>query len=278
MPGKGAELDDVALGEPTRLALDREFTGFALQAWRLALLIFLLGGWELVARLKWIDPYLLSSPSAIAARLWSLIESGRMFTHVYITAWETLLGFVLGAALGIAGGMGLALNPRVAKVIDPFVVALNGLPRVALAPLFVVWFGIGLGSKVAVAASLVVFRLSVRTYIGMRNTDVVLLRAVKALGATPHQLLLKVELPFAIPWIFAGLKTSVAMALIGAIIGEFIAASRGLGWYIAYSGGTFDTTGVMAGLVVLGIMSIVLDAVIAHAGLRFTRWKPDVAL
>lgn len=273
-----AEVQDGVAPEAQPRRGERRFGTLHLQGSRLVVLLLLLGSWEIVARFKWIDPYLLSSPSAIANRLWSLTASGQLFTHVYVTAWETLLGFILGAVLGIAGGMALALSPRAAAVADPFMVALNGLPRVALAPLFVVWFGIGIGSKVAVAASLVVFVCLFATYIGMRNTDVVLLRAVEALGATKRQLLVKVELPFAIPWIFAGLKTSVAMALIGAIIGEFIAASRGLGWYIAYSGGTFDTTGVMAGLVVLGIMSIVLDAVIAQVGLRFTRWKPDVAL
>jgi NitT/TauT family transport system permease protein len=247
-------------------------------AWRLLLLFATVGGWEFAARLKWIDAYLFSSPLAIGARRWQLAASGAMLVHVYVTALETLLGFVIGGVLGIVLGMVLALAPRVAAVLDPFVVALNGLPRVALAPLFVVWFGIGVTSKVAVGASIVVFICLFATYIGMRNTDAVLLRAVKALGATRSQILLKVELPFAIPWIFAGLKTSVAMALIGAIIGEFIAAGRGLGWYIAYAGGTFDTTGVMAGLVLLGIMAIALDVIVSRISLRFTRWKPDVPL
>ena len=244
--------------------------------WRLAILGAAIGAWEIAARLKWIDPYLISSPNAIATRLWSLARSGDMVGHVYITAIETLLGFIIGAVLGILLGMALALAPRVAAIFDPFIVALNGLPRVALAPLFVVWFGIGITSKVAVGASIVVFTCLFATYIGMRNTDAALVRAIKALGGTNRQLLLKVQLPFSIPWIFAGLKTSVAMALIGAIIGEFIAAGRGVGWYIAYAGGQFDTTGVFAGLVILGIMAVTLDVIVARIGLRFTHWKPDV--
>ncbi len=262
---------DLELGE-SRLE------GWRLHAWQLSLFVVLVGGWELVARLKWIDPYLFSSPLAIGTRLVSLAGSGVLFGHISLTAWETLLGFGLGSLLGIAAGMLLAFSPRLAAVLDPFIVALNGLPRVALAPLFVVWFGIGVASKVAVGASIVAFILLFATYLGMRNTDVALVQAVKALGATPHQLLVKVQLPFAIPWIFAGLKTGVAMALIGAVIGEFIAASRGLGWYIAYTGGTFDTTGVMAGLVVLGAMAVALDLAVARVGRRFTRWKPDVSL
>ena len=105
-----------------------------------------------------------------------------------------------------------------------------------------------------------------------------MLQAMRALGATPRQLLVKVQLPSALPWIVAGLKTSVAMALIGAVIGEFIAASSGLGWYIAFAGGNFDTTGVMAGLIVLGVMAVLLDTAVGSLGRRFTRWKPDVVL
>jgi NitT/TauT family transport system permease protein len=260
------------------LAPEGELGTLALVLWRLSVLFATLGTWELAIRMKWIDAYLFSSPSAITRRLIDLFNNGKLQTHVYITAWETLLAFVIGAVLGIVLGMALALSPRVTAVLDPFLVAINGLPRAALAPLFVVWFGIGIASKVAVGASIVLFVCLFATYHGMRNTDAVLVQAVKALGATPRQLLMKVELPFAVPWIVSGLKTSVAMALIGVVIGEFIAASRGLGWYIAYAGGTFDTTGVMAGLVALGIMAVSLDTLVGRIGRRFTQWKPNVVL
>lgn len=271
MLGSGGRQDDLDIGESG-------LGGWRLYALQFTLLVILIGGWEAVARLKLIDPYLVSSPMAISTRLWSLAQSGSLGGHVALTAWETLLGLALGSLLGIVSGMLLALSPRTAAVLDPFMVALNGLPRVALAPLFVVWFGIGVASKVAVGASIVLFILLFATYLGMRNTDAALVQAVKALGATPRQLLVTVQLPYAIPWIFAGLKTGVAMALIGAVIGEFIAASRGLGWYIAYAGGNFDTTGVMAGLVVLGAMAVALDIAVARIGRRFTSWKPDVAV
>jgi len=250
--------------------------GLGVQLWRLGILIAGTGAWEIAARLKWIDPYLFSSPGAITIRLWTLARSGEMIGHVYVTGIETVLGLVIGALLGILLGMALALAPKVAAILDPFIVAINGLPRVALAPLFVVWFGIGMTSKVAVGASIVAFTCLFATYMGMRSTDLALLRAIKALGATSRQLLLKVQLPFAIPWIFAGLKTSVAMALVGAVIGEFIAAGRGVGWYIAFAGGQFDTTGVIAGLVVLGIMAVALDVMVAYIGSRFMHWKPAV--
>jgi NitT/TauT family transport system permease protein len=260
-----------AISQGGNLRLSR----LALLGWRAAVLGTVLFGWEASARLHWIDPYLFSSPGAIGKRLWHLAASGVLFGHVWITVLETLMALVVGATLGISLGMFLALCPRIAKILDPFNVALNGLPRAAMAPLFVVWFGIGAASKIAVGASIVVFVCLFATYAGMRNTDVVLLRAVRALGATPRQVLLWVELPFAIPWIFAGLRTSVAMALIGTIIGEYVAASKGLGWYIAYSGGIFDTTGVMAGLLVLGIIAVGLDVAVERIGRKLTPWKPD---
>jgi NitT/TauT family transport system permease protein len=270
-----AESDEpIEDGVPAEAALGT----FALMLWRLAVLVGSLGAWEVSIRMKWLDAYLFSSPSAIGQRLVELAQNGKLQAHVYITAWETLLAFVIGAVFGIVLGMTLALSPRTTSVLDPFLVAVNGLPRAALAPLFVVWFGIGIASKVAVGASIVLFVCLFATYHGMRNTDAVLVQAIKALGATPRQILLKVELPFAVPWIVAGLKTSVAMALIGVVIGEFIAASRGLGWYIAYSGGTFDTTGVMAGLIVLGVMAVALDTLVGRVGRRFTRWRPNVVL
>lgn len=251
---------------------------WSLALWRVGLLASSLGLWQLAADRKWIEFFLFSSPLAIAQRLAVLTASGKLYEYIYITAVETLLAFVIGAVLGVVIGMLLALSHRTAQVFDPFLVAVNGLPRPALAPLFVVWFGIGIASKVAVGASIVLFVCLFATFHGMRNTDSVLLQAIRALGATPRQLLVKVQLPSAVPWIVAGLKTSVAMALIGAVIGEFIAASSGLGWYIAFAGGNFDTTGVMAGLIVLGLMAVLLDTAVESLGRRFIRWRPDVVL
>jgi NitT/TauT family transport system permease protein len=242
---------------------------------QLLLLMGILAVWEFAVRLRLIDAFSVSSPSAIGQRLYELTMSGEIFVHTGVTATEMLGGFLLGAILGILGGIVLALMPRLSETLDPFIVVLNGLPRAALAPLFVFWLGIGLSSKIAIAASIVFFICLFATYTGMKNTDRMLLRAVEALGATQHQLLVKVRLPSTVPWILTALKASVGMALIGAVIGELVAASRGLGWYIAYSAGNFDTTGMFAGLVALGVMAIVVDSSVAGVGKRFTRWRSD---
>jgi NitT/TauT family transport system permease protein len=234
--------------------------------------------WQLAVGFKWLDFYFFSSPAAIALRLWQLVVSGRLFIHLAITFWEVVLGFMVGAVLGVACGMAMAAGRLVPEILDPYIMALYGLPRAALAPLFVVWFGIGVASKVAVGASIVFFLCLFSTYSGMRLTDTMLLQAVKALGATKRQLLFKVRVPYAMPWIIAGLKSSVGMALIGTIVGEFVAASRGIGWYIAYAGGSYDTTGVMVGLVVLGVMSVVLNALIRRVEARLLKWKPEIAV
>jgi NitT/TauT family transport system permease protein len=226
-------------------------------------------------RFRLVDAFSVSSPTAIGARLMELTLSGEIFVHAGVTATEMLGGFFLGAIFGILSGIVLALTPRLSETLDPFIVVLNGLPRAALAPLFVFWLGIGLSSKIAIAASIVFFICLFATYTGMKNTDRMLLRAVEALGATRHQLLVKVRLPSTVPWILTALKASVGMALIGAVIGELVAASRGLGWYIAYSAGNFDTTGMFAGLVALGVMAILVDSTVAAVGQRFTRWRSD---
>jgi NitT/TauT family transport system permease protein len=243
---------------------------------RIAVFVVVVALWQLAVYFKWLDFYFVSSPGAIALRLWQMIVSGRLFIHLAITFWEVVLGFVFGAALGVACGMVMAAGRLVPEILDPYIMALYGLPRAALAPLFVVWFGIGVASKVAVGASIVFFLCLFSTYSGMRLTDTMLLQAVKALGATQRQLLFKVRVPYAMPWIIAGLKSSVGMALIGTIVGEFVAASRGIGWYIAYAGGSYDTTGVMVGLVVLAVMSVVLNALLRRVEARLLNWKPEI--
>jgi NitT/TauT family transport system permease protein len=245
---------------------------------RIVVFVAVIALWQLAVSLKWLDFYFFSSPGAIALRLWQLVVSGKLLVHLAVTFWEVVLGFLVGAVLGVACGMVMAAGRIVPEILDPYIMALYGLPRAALAPLFVVWFGIGVASKVAVGASIVFFLCLFSTYSGMRLTDAVLLQAVKALGATKRQLLFKVRVPYAMPWIIAGLKSSVGMALIGTIVGEFVAASRGIGWYIAYAGGSYDTTGVMVGLVVLGVMSIVLNALLRRVEAKLLKWKPEIAM
>ena len=244
---------------------------------RLALVAAVLGAWEVVVRLRLIDPFFTSLPSAIAASLVRDVASGDLVRHTAVTSLEMLLGWALGGALGIASGFLLAKFEFVNEVLDPILYALNGLPRVALAPLFIIWFGIGFGSKIAIGASIVYFICVFATYGGIRSVDQGLVDAVRVLGASEIQVNRKVVLPSCLPWIFSGLKVSVGMALIGAIVGEFIGARSGVGYYIVYSASLFDTAGVFAGIFVLMLMAAALNELIKVAERRLLRWRPLVA-
>jgi NitT/TauT family transport system permease protein len=245
---------------------------------RVALLAIVLIIWEICARTDVIDAEIVSTPSAIAVRLVELAANGRLATDVSITLFETFAGLVIGATLGIAAGASMTFGKIVPEILEPFVIALYSLPRIALAPLFIVWFGIGVSSKIAIAASMVFFLTLLSTYMGMKQTDNSLMLAVKALGATRRQLLLHVCVPYAVPWIVSSLKTGIGMALIGTIVGEFIAASKGVGWYISYTGGQYDATGIMAGIVVLAAISFLLNVLVRSIESRLLNWKPDVSI
>lgn len=244
---------------------------------RLGLVAVFLAAWEAVVRLRLVDPFFTSRPSAIFLSLIGGVASGDLVRHTAVTSLEMLLGWALGGALGIASGFLLAKFEFVNQVLDPIMYALNGLPRVALAPLFIIWFGIGYGSKIAIGASIVYFICVFATYGGIRSIDQGLVDAVRVLGATEMQVNRTVMLPSCLPWIFSGLKVSVGMALIGAIVGEFIGARGGLGYYIAYSAGLFDTAGVFAGIFVLMLMAMALNELIKVAERRLLRWRPPVA-
>jgi len=242
---------------------------------QVALTLAFLAAWELSVALGWADPFFASRPTRVFGSLARGVTSGALFLHVGITTLEMLLGLGLGAALGIASGFLLGRYPSLYALLDPFLYALHGLPRVALAPLFILWFGIGLASKVAVSLSLVYFVCLFATYGGVRSTDEALMHAVKVLGATDMQVTRKVILPASLPWIFAGLKMSVGLALVGAIVGEFIGARAGLGFYIGHSASMFDTAGVFAGIFALAALAVLLNELINVVERRFLRWRPS---
>ena len=243
---------------------------------RLGLIAAFLAVWEGVVRLRMVDPFFTSRPSAIFASFAEGVASGDLVRHTAVTSLEMLLGWALGGALGIASGFLLAKFEFLNQVLDPIMYALNGLPRVALAPLFIIWFGIGFGSKIAIGVSIVYFICVFATYGGIRSVDQSLVDAVRVLGGSEIQVSRKVVLPSCLPWIFSGLKVSVGMALIGAIVGEFIGARSGVGYYIAYSAGLFDTAGVFAGIFVLMLMAAVLNELIKVAERRLLRWRPTL--
>jgi NitT/TauT family transport system permease protein len=245
-------------------------------AWRVALLAVVAGAWEGSTRSGLVNPFWVSSPSLILADLYRVFVSGSILPHVAVSLYEAFAGFVTGAVAGVLAGFALARWDRLARVLDPYVTALNSLPRVALAPLFILWFGIGLTSKIVLAFSLVVFILLVNTYAGAKNVDQDLVIITRLLGASRRQLTLKVILPASIPWIFAGFRLGVAYALIGAVVGEVIVAQAGLGFLISAAAGVFNTTGVFTALIILMVIAMLLNELMKAAERKLLRWRPQI--
>jgi NitT/TauT family transport system permease protein len=242
-------------------------------AWQLAVAVVLIGGWEAGVRAKVLDPFFVSRPTAIAQRMLSWLATGSVWGHLAVTLEEAFLGLVAGAVLGIGLGFGLARWPLAARVADPYIKMLNAVPRVVLAPLFLLWFGLGIWSKVALAVTLVFFVMFFNTFQGVRDADPVIIDNVRMMGASERQLARHVLVPSALTWIFSSLQTSLGFAMVGAVVGEYLGASRGLGYIIAQAEGTFDTTGVFAGMTVLAIVVVIVSAGVTRLEKWLLRWK-----
>jgi NitT/TauT family transport system permease protein len=258
LDAKGVALS--AIGFPGMAALQVAFGLLLLLIWQTV------SGWL-------VDPFFISSPSAVIARLWSWFADGSIFVHIWATVYATLLGFFIGAALGVLGGIWLGVSPFFSRLLSPYIWAFNALPKVALAPLLILWFGLGIQSKVALSAVLVVFLVFVNTYSGVREVDQDLIDGVRLMKANRRQLLTKVILPSATSWIFVGLKTALPYALIGVIIGEMIASNKGLGYLVQRAGSEFDTAGAFAALNVIALIAVVLNEFVQMIQTRLERWK-----
>ena len=235
-----------------------------LLVYRAAFGVLLLAMWELVSG-RLIDPFWISSPSRVFAYLWQVVRDGSIFGHLAVTLYETTTGFLIGAVTGIGCGFLLGRRKILAQVLDPYIVAFNGIPRIALAPLFIIWFGIGPNSKVVLVVIVVFFLTFFSTYSGVKGVDLELKNVLRIMGATERQILVKVTIPATVPWIATGLKVSVPYALVGAIVGEFIAASKGLGYLINYQTSLFSTTGALGGILIVAIN---------WAEAYLLRWRP----
>ena len=261
--------------EAERLARRRRRTTAVWLVRALVLTLFL-GSWQWAVSAGLIDPFFFSQPSAIWSFLVEEIRDGGIWPHVVVTLRETLVGFALGAAAGVAAGIVRMQFPFVAGVSDPFLTILNVLPRVALAPMFIIWFGVGEGSKVALAVSLVFFIMMLNTEAGIRSLDRELILTMRALGATDRQLFWKVMLPGAVPAIFGGMRLGVVYALLAVVVGEMISARMGLGQRIAFYAASFRAEGVLGTILVLAMIGLALNFVVAQAESRLLRWKGDM--
>ena len=223
-----------------------------------ALLLVLLGGWEAIVRQAGISALVLPAPSAVAVSLWTGLQSGYFWPHIRATLSALLLGLAGGGVAGLLMGMLLAESPLLERVLKPYVVVSQVVPKLALAPLFVLWFGFGMASTVLITALICFFPLMENTLTGLRQADAQRLQLFRMLGATRLQTLLRLKLPMALPAVLAGLRVAVVLALVGAVVGEFIGASQGLGAVIIASQGMMDTALMFAALVLIAAMGLLL--------------------
>jgi NitT/TauT family transport system permease protein len=242
---------------------------------QVATFVLLVGIWQALAAFNLIDPFFFSRPSAIAAKMWEWLTGGYIWPHLAVTLLEALLAFVIGAVLGVAAGLAFARVELLAAVFDPYIRILNALPRVILAPIFILWFGLGVASKVALGVTLVFFVVFFNTFQGIREVDPVVRNNARMLQASDRQMLRYVYLPSAMAWIFSSLHTSIGFALVGAVVGEYIGASRGIGYVVAQAQGVFDTTGVFAGLILTSAVVLCIDLAINRLERHLLRWRPS---
>ncbi len=239
---------------------------------RVLLALVILGFWQLASG-RLADPIFLSSPTLVAVRLVELFGSGEIFPHLQATLTAVVQGYVAGAIIGVGLGFATGRSAVLSQTIEPFLMAFYSIPKMALAPLFVVWLGIGLASKVAMVVSLVFFIIFFSTYAGLRDVDVNLINHVRVMGGSRRDLMRHVLFPSALTWIFASLRTCVGFAVIGAILGEYLGADRGIGWIVQYGESLFNSNMVLSGLVVLMVFVAILDGSLGWLERRFSHWK-----
>lgn len=236
------------------------------------LFVVIVGGWELIVRGFGISPLVIPTPSAVAVALWKGFIGNTFTFHFGVTLYETLMGFVLGAGLGLALGSLIAQFRLMEKTVYPYVVAFQSVPKVAVAPLFVIWFGYGVTSKVIITATIAFFPVLANTIVGLRSVPLDQLELLKAFTASRWQIFRMARIPHALPYIFVGLDVSIVLSVIGAVVGEFVGAQAGLGYLILQRTFSMDTAGMFAILILLSVMGIGLHAIIKYLRRKVVFW------
>jgi NitT/TauT family transport system permease protein len=256
-----------------------------LRFWQVGLLVVLFVLWHVLTKPGLIPPFVFENdsqaafffgePLKIFGRIGAwFFTNADIYQHLWVTLLETLLAFAIGTVLGLGFGLWLALSPLAGRIADPYIKALNSMPRVILAPIFAVWFGLGIASKVALGVTLVFFIVFFNVYQGVKEVSPVVLANARMLGASQRQLLRHVYLPSATSWVFSSLHTSVGLAFVGAVVGEYLGSSRGVGYLILQAEGAFDINTVMAGILVLTAFALLLDALVGRLERRLMKWQP----
>jgi NitT/TauT family transport system permease protein len=252
--------------------------------WQLAMLALIFVAWQVLAQPDLIPPFVWENPNRAAfffgepvkffGVIWDWFTQGTIYQHLWVTLQETALAFVIGSVLGLAIGLWLGLSPTASALFDPYITAMNAMPRVVLAPIFMVWFGLGIWSKVALGVTLVFFIVFFNVYQGVKEVSPVVLNNTIMLGASRRQLLRYVYLPSATSWVFSSLHVSVGMAFVGAVVGEYLGSAKGVGYLIQQAEGAFDINTVFAGILVLTAFALVLDFAVGRAERRLLVWRP----
>jgi len=258
-------------------------------AWRLAILVVVLGAWQYLTGIKaisrtpglyWIDPFFISRPSAIVARF-VYLTSGEVRLTIWrmalSTVQSTIWGFLVGISTGFGAGLGLGRHDRLARILEPYIIAFNSLPRIALVPLITMIFGFGLLAKIVLAWTIVFFIVFFNTFQGARSVDADLIHSARFLGASQRQIMRTVVVPSTLAWAFASMTPSISFALIGVVVGEFLGGESGggLGYLIIQSLGTLNAADMMVALLTLGVIGIVMALGIRQVERRLLRWRPE---
>jgi NitT/TauT family transport system permease protein len=255
-------------------------------ALRIGFGVGLLLSWEILSRTKTIDPFFFGMPSGVwtVLKRWVTVGTpdGPLFFQVWVTVEEAVLGFLLGVVFGVIFGLALGRLRILAEVLGPYIKAANSIPRVVLGSIFIIWLGLGLPSKVALAFVLVFFVVFFNAFQGVREVNEDVIANARILGANGRKVTTQVVLPSALTWIIASLHTAFGFALVGAVVGEFIGSIHGLGHLIAFAQGTFDTNAVFAAMFILAVIALVAEYLITALENRLITWRPsrrdDVAL
>jgi NitT/TauT family transport system permease protein len=246
-----------------------------LNLYRALLFVALMLIWYGLTATRVLPPFFFGEPVKVFRQIWIWLAGGSIYPHLATTLLETLLAFFGGTVLGLVFGLWLGLRPTASALLAPYLKGLNSMPRLILAPIFAVWFGLGIWSKVALGISIVFFLVFFNVFHGIREVNPTILANTRMIGASPRQLLRMVYIPSAMTWVFASLHNAVGMAFVGAVIGEYLGSVRGIGYLILEAEGIFDINAVLAGVILLTMFAYALDVVVTVVERRLLRWQPD---
>ena len=239
--------------------------------------VLAIGLWHVLTVTNVLPPFFFSTPGDVFSRVVKWFAEGTIWRHLWITLVESVLAFVIGSAAGVLVGFWFARKPFLAAVLDPYVKMINALPRVVLAPIFALWLGLGIWSKVALGVTLVFFVVFFNVYQGVKEVSHTVLANARMLGMSERQLMRHVYWPSALSWMFSSLHTSVGFAVVGAVVGEYLGSAAGLGYLIQQAEGVFDVAGVFAGMFVLALFVVAIDGLVSVVERRLLVWRPVAA-